>query len=265
MTQEYENHNGEHLITSWSEAVRLYTELNLDQAVTAYVDFVREGGEQGFPVINLRGRYDYDEQLWYAMSYLLERSLNTRWFRNIGLANYSRYDVNLSCPSKEEMILIDDSLLSTRARALLRYTSATLKYAEKDNILSPEDTDHDRERKDAFKRIEKIKGYYVRRSVPKGQLLICLVVLAAIIFFLLPESYKTIHTYGIMQIAVFGILLISELREHVLLERELHKQHVIYLENNKMIKDLFCKEKKSHFVLKVTDLHKAEASLIAMP
>lgn len=265
MSQEYKNYNGEHSITSWSEAVRLYTELNLDEAVTAYVDFVREGSEQGFPVINLRGRYAYNEQLWYAMSYLLERSLNTRWFRNIGISDYSRYDVNLSCPLEEEMELIDDSLLSTRARALLRYTSATLKYADKDSILSPEDTDRDREFKDALKRIEKIKGYYARRSVPKGQLLFCLVVLAAVIFAFLPESYKNFHTYGIMQIAVLGILLITELREHVLLERELHNEHVIYLENNKMIKDLFYKDKKSHFVLKVTDLHKAEASLNTMP
>jgi len=261
VTQEHVNHDDGNSILSWSVAVRLYADLNLDQVTTAYIDFVREGSERGFPVINLRARYDYNEQLWHAMSYLLERALNNRWFRAESFDDNARYRVELSCPSKEEMNLVANSLLYTRARALLRYTSTTLNYADKDSLLSPEDTPQDRVRKDALKRINQIRGCYSKRSIPQGQLFFCLVVLAAIIFSLLPESYSNFHTLGVLQIVVLGILLINELREHVLQQREIHTNHVTYLVSNDMLKGFFYREGKPQEMLKVKDLFKAESSL----
>ncbi len=264
MTQEREKYKAGNLISTWSVAVRLYAELDLDRATTAYVDFVREGSERGFPVINLRARYDFNEQLWYAMSYLLERALNNRWFRAESFNHNDRYEVELPCPSNEEMNIVANSLLYTRARALLRYTSTAIKYADKDSLLSYEDTDHDRKRKDAERRINHIKCYYSRRSIPQGQLFSCLVVLAVIIFAFLPQPYTNWYTFGVMQIAVLSILLISEIREHVLLERELHANHVTYLESNDMLRELLYREVQPQDKLKVSNLIKAEASLAAL-
>lgn len=63
------------ILSDWTQALSVYDSLNLDEIVSIYLRFGKKGRLNGFPIINIWQDGFYEEQIYYAMMYLLERAL----------------------------------------------------------------------------------------------------------------------------------------------------------------------------------------------
>lgn len=261
MTQTLKiNHPGTP-ISTWSEAVRVYAEKKLDDAVVSYLNFARKGRLSGFPVINLWANYDEHEQIYHAMSYVLEISLDQFSLMETDCPSVTDYYVELKCPTSQEMDFICQSLLYARARELVSITWTTVEYADKGTLLKPKVSVLDGERNDAEERIKNVMGYYKLPLISQRLLFPCHVVLGTMLFMALPENYHPFYKIGILWICGFGILLLNEIWSDVLLKRKVHIEHLCFLNNNRLLVSLLYRDRKPEEDVNLYDLLAAKDSL----
>ena len=249
-------------ISTWSDAIRVYSEMKLDEAIRCYLNFARKGRLNGYPVINLWVKYDDQEQVYHAMSYLLERSLQQFSQRENEFSLTPDYYVELPRPSSDEMEFICQSLLYVRTRELLSITQTTKEYADKGALLTLKCSAHDDEVIEARERINSVLQHYKLPFISQRHLLPTLVVMALIIFVIIPEVSPSLMVGAMLEVGVCGALFINELWSNDIIKKEVRVDHVSTIKDNSILASLLNRVRESKKVLTVSDLLKARTKLI---
>ncbi|WP_113073213.1 hypothetical protein [Escherichia coli] len=242
------------ILSDWTQALSVYDSLNLDEIVSIYLRFGKKGRLNGFPIINIWQGGFYEEQIYYAMMYLLERALNELTLTKMREGESTVYHVNLKLPVENETSSIIGTKLYIAARNLLSLTQKVYGYQNTNYDLAIID-DCSSFYKDAILRLKKISAkYYKSEKYPLALFIGGFIFYAICAAIFLPEKYHTFESFFMIFICLLCMWGLARSTQKKDSDIKICKEDVEYLTLNVLLQHYFSKRNNLTGFISLADI-----------
>ncbi|EIJ8452190.1 hypothetical protein LJP14_001213 [Salmonella enterica] len=242
------------ILSDWTQALSVYDSLNLDEIVSIYLRFGKKGRLNGFPIINIWQGGFYEEQIYYAMMYLLERALNELTLTKMREGESTVYHVNLKLPVENETSSIIGTKLYIAARNLLSLTQKVYEYQNTNYDLAIID-DCSSFYKDAILRLKKISAkYYKSEKYPLALFIGSFLFYAICAAIFSPEKYHTFESFFMIFICLLGMWGLARSTQKKDSDIKICKEDVEYLTLNVLLQHYFSKRNNLTGFISLADI-----------